>query len=55
MVITRQYTSMNTAESYPNRANAAAAAAFDRPEAEGATIEEATAAANAAATAIVAP
>lgn len=54
MVSTRQSTSMSTAKSYANRTEATAAAAFDRAEAEGATVEEAMAAVHAAATAFVA-
>lgn len=55
MVNTRQSTSLITAESYANRAEAAAETAFDRAEEERAKIEEATAAAHAVATPIVAP
>lgn len=47
--------SMSTVEFYANRAEAAAAAAYDKAEAEGATAEEATAAANAAAIGFVSP
>lgn len=46
---------MSTAESYANRAEAAADADFDKAETEGATAEEATAAAKAASTAFFSP
>lgn len=55
MVNTRLFTSLSTAESYASRAEAAAATAFDRTKAKGATIEESTAAARAEATEIIAP
>lgn len=50
MVSTHQSTLMSTAQSYPNRYEAAAATANDKAIAEGVTIEEATAAAHAEAT-----
>lgn len=55
MVNTRQFTSISTVESYDYRAKAAVAAALDRAESQGATVEESTAAAHAETAAFVAP
>lgn len=55
MVNTRQSTSMSTAESYANRAEASAAAAVDKAMSEGGSTEEATVAAHNTCTAFVSP